>query len=529
MRRGILVSTYGTSPLYSLVAFIFRYRRLFIVSIVLSTLLLTSLAVNRAADYSAAGVVLVTEKSQSVFGSANDARSDSAENRLNLLAVCVKSPTFVRSAVVSAKASQARANAVARGRGPFTTHRVDYHFDARMTDSALDKYARDASQALHIEPHGGVVQVSCRWPTREAEDIVNAVVREYRNEVVQRETTSSSQQEALLTGLLADYSGRKGRIETRLLAYRHNHIADPPEMAADGMPELSRLQTALNEMKLNLVSKQELRDAYALQIKTMAPRIVSSEVIAPATATPAYQAAVQNRNQAQQALDALRAKYLDTHPMVREALEHLKRTETALVSAGNSSRAAPNIQSTTQVVNQDYVKTSAIINQTDAELRALRAGIDTMSRQLETEKARALAAGEQSYDYRSLGDEYDAVAAMCASLLDRLRAVQVARKQDARRTASEIVMTVKPTASREGPTPGTALLILLGPILGTLTATGLSLVIGSFDHALRASTDVERYLAKPVFAMLPELNPEQATHLELGAGDNRGQTALPPP
>ena len=80
---------------------------------------------------------------------------------------------------------------------------------------------------------------------------------------------------------------------------------------------------------------------------------------------------------------------------------------------------------------------------------------------------------------------------------------------------------MEPEAEMEkGGTKG-ALLLGAGPVLGLIIAFCFSLLAESLDHSLRTPMEVEKYLDKPVLAVLPRMDVnKKAARAQVGSGDN---------
>ena len=82
-------------------------------------------------------------------------------------------------------------------------------------------------------------------------------------------------------------------------------------------------------------------------------------------------------------------------------------------------------------------------------------------------------------------------------------------------------MMVQPEAEMEKGGARGALLLGAGPILGLVIAFCFSLLAESLDHSLRTPMEVEKYLDKPVLAVLPRMDVnKKAARRQLGSGDN---------
>ena len=280
------------------------------------------------------------------------------------------------------------------------------------------------------------------------------------------------------------------------------------------------------DSKATIIQKQQQRDAYAVQLKSMPPKVLSMEVTGRSTDVPVYVTALQKRNDAQQLLDGLRARYSDQHPKVKEARLALDVADAQLRKADTISKATPNVQQSTTISNPEYVHTLSLINEGDAELKGLRAGQELKEKQLEAAKKAAVAAGPKNFEFKSLVEERTTLRATRTDLESRLQTARLIQSQDATRAALGASLLVDPVAE---PTIGgyaAALIYAIGPVLGLIIAVLLSLFLKSMDHSLRTAKDVEHRLGVPVLAVLPGLDKPRTAHRQLSDAAERDPNKL---
>jgi hypothetical protein len=181
-----------------------------------------------------------------------------------------------------------------------------------------------------------------------------------------------------------------------------------------------------------------------------------------------------------------------------------------------------------QQPNPDYLRTVAIINQADAELKGLRATYDLKVKQTDAEKQKALGAAKQNYEYKWLTDQYGVVGQIRTNLENRVQAAELAQRQDVDRSSAETAMLYKPVNEPESTGAKSMLIYAVGPILGLIIAFAFSLVAESLDHSLRTPIEVEKHLGKPVLAVLPRMDPPRVSRRQLNSIPDRGQPTLPP-
>src|SRR2546430_1803619 len=90
---------YGASPLYNYVELVFRSKRLFILSVVLATAIVSVLAATRSKSYTATGIVLLSQTQQAALGAIDVAEVGSIRYKLGILNFVMKDPGFIKDAL----------------------------------------------------------------------------------------------------------------------------------------------------------------------------------------------------------------------------------------------------------------------------------------------------------------------------------------------------------------------------------------------------------------------------------------------
>lgn len=476
--------------------------------------------------YTARAVVVLGEKADPNGPAAADAKSGGDRTRLNMISVFQKDPEFTTNAIRDAIAEQTHMAASQRHVWPKTNQPVQYHFDPELRGKALDDFCKRAAQAVTLTQKDGVVEIACRWPDARAADIVNAFYWAFHDEIVNYETTGSKLQETLLSKLLDDYKATEARLDEKLSRFGRDHADDTPGDSSGVANRYLAMLTANAELQANILQLRKRREASAEQLKTIPPKIKSMEIIGRATDTPLYLAAIQKRNEAQQRLDTLKAKYQDKHPMVQEAQAAFSAADEQFRKAEKASSATPNVEKQTMISNPEYDRLLAFINQADADLKGMEAAWDLKHKQAAEEKKRVLAAGNYSNELKQLTDQRASVRAARANVESQLETAGLAQKQDVLRASLQTGMLAKPVAEQDAAAVTAFMTYAAGPILGLLIAFALSLFAKGMDRTLRTPHDVEKRLGKPVLAVLPKMDTPRISRTRLGSGDS-GQSRLP--
>jgi len=521
------VRQYGAPPFYGAAVYLSRFARLFCVCIVLATLAVWGWTSLRKDRYTARALVVLSDKQQPAAAPASADKSPDIRTRLNMVQVFQRDPEFVKNAIAGAVQEQRHPALTTRHVWPSTGKPVEYHFDSDLSGAALDQFARRAQHALAVSEKEGVLEISCRWPDRQAEDIVSAFYWAFHDAVVNFEASDSALQAGLLTRLLDDTKATERRIYQKLQRYRVEHGAEPPTEPDGGAGRYATLVSGLADLRAKIIELEQKRDTYAAQLKTIPPKIQSMEIRGRPTDTPLYLAAMQKRNAAQQALDTLKVKYQDKHPLVIEAQHNLDVAAAEFKQAEAESNAKPNVMQQTTIPNPEYDRTLAFVNTADADLKGMKATLDLRQKQVDAEKRLAIEAGVTGSELQSLKEERDRIRASRAALEAQLQAATVTQQEDQVRAAAQTSLLNRPFAESESAGAVAALTFLGGPLAGLLIALLLSMASRSADHTLRTPLEVGKRLGKPVLAVLPKQSGDRlAARQRLGPGE-RDRPSLP--
>lgn len=500
---------YGASPLYNYVELIFRSKRLFIVSIVLATLIVSTLATMRGKNYTATALVLLSGTTTTGYQTPDETQMGSIKYKLNILNIVLKDPEFTKQALRKANLDKDK-NGV------------------QMTEVEFDKFAKEARSALGYAAGENILEISCHWPTDRAADIINAFYDAYQYDVLDHETMSSTNQTVLLEKLLKEYTDREKKMMLEQDAYERSHVNDPISGTTNTLAnQYQNDLRALEQQKLQIRELEEKRAEYAKQLAATEKDIVEVTT-AGNSADPEYQDALKKRNAAMENLTDLKTKYQDTHPKVKEAQTQYDAAVLAFTKAEAASKTHTNIVKKFQTTNPEYVRLKALVDEQDAQLRGLNANFALSSHNAEEDKKKAELAGKKIYDYKWLTDQHSLISQIRTNLQTRLETAKLDEEREREMHSAEMTMIVKPQSEQEAGGVRSVLLYGAGPILGIVIAFAFSLIAESLDHSLRTPVEVEKHLGKPVLAVLPRMDPPRAARRQVAAGPDNTRATLPP-
>lgn len=498
---------YGSSPLYNYVELMFRSKRLFIASILVATLVTVGMAARRAGTYTAEARIMLT--GENALGVATDASTGAigtVKFKLNFLNLSSQNPQFWKDAM-------ARAG-----------------FDRGKSAVEFDKFCKEVRGAISYAAGDNVLVIYCRWPTPEADDLINAFYSLYADQVVEAEVANSATQTKMVREMLADYTNKEKKLDRLVQKYREDHggMSVPDPMGAFNTARAQKNYVRGLENMLSAANRELTATTNALKTT---PVMIKSWVDSKAD-TGTYDFQLQQAQNAlkaaQEVLTGLEARYTERDPRVRAAAAQRDTAREALDKLQKNAPTGDGPQVTSGVRmtrNPQYAQLEK--HRTDVSI-----AIEKISDQLGKERQTLVTLEREARDspkaltdYKWMTSKYGMYASIRAGLMET---VEKSAMDEARTRAlrlSEIKMMVEPKAELETVGAKSMLMYAAGPILGLIIAFAFSLFSETMDHSLRTPIEVEKYLGKPVLAVLPNLDARgrkgDARRIGGGGGDAR--------
>jgi uncharacterized protein involved in exopolysaccharide biosynthesis len=498
---------YGSSPLYNWVELVFRSKRLFIVSIVLATIVTVAVAATRAGNYTAAALILLSGNPATASPTVEDANQrGSVKFKLNVLNIVLKDPNFIKEAFKAAG------------------------LDKGKNDEQFDKFCKEARAAIKVAASENVMEISVRWPDDQADDIINAFFDAYARNVLDQETVVSQTQSRVLSGMVEDYTNKVKDIEQKLIQARKKIVTDPtlsPEAASARYRDRQE-QTRLLENNLEIV-RRNLARARALQANT--EQFIDASVITRSQMeSPLYQQLEIREADLNTKLSEAKLKYTDTHPNVKQLeglLEQIKQQKAALTGAAADKNKAN--QTVRKEPNPKWLELDSQIFQFNLQIENLETQLTYARKALMEAKTEAMASPDKVNRLKWMTDKLALYESIRNNLNARREQALMDEKKDREMRLAEITMMVKPVAELEVVGSRSLVFYAAGPLLGLIIAFAFSLFSETLDHSLRTPVEVEKYLGKPVLAVLPRMETPRggADRPRLSGGSDAATPSLP--
>ncbi|GEM_PF-6898880 len=499
---------YGTSPLYNYVELIFRSKRLFIASIILTTLIVVGMSSMRSGAYNARALVVLSG-SKSGQDAEDAAQRGTVKYKLNLLNVVLKDPKFIETAF------------------------KDRGLDKGLTEEEFKKFAKEATSAMQYATGENILEISCRWKDARCADIIKAFYGAYSLRVLEMETLQNQSSTNMLKILVDDFRGRVGAIEKRVGKWREDHIDEPVQDPNAAAQEYRSRKNQVEAYKgqLNLIRNQKEEVSRKLQSE---PAMVSAEVIRDSKRRdPEFANLIENRDIWNDKLSDERRTHTESHPNVKFVLEKINeinnriaRMEGKATNSKNDNRSMTNVQERV-TINPVLVNLQDQMSQLEIQEQGGQGELEKAVTELNQAMKRAKTSPEEIQKFQKMTEDQALFMSIRDNLRAKLQQSDIDAKRDRELRITEMQMIVEPEAIQEEVGKKSIMLFAAGPILGIIIAFAFSLLSETMDHSIRTPTEVEKYLGKPVLAVLPRADiPKGARRAAIGGGGGENRQGI---
>ena len=496
---------YGSSPLYNYVELIFRSRKLFIVSIILATVVTVSVATMKASTYNARALILLSgEASKSNLGADDPSTRGSIAYKMSVLNIVLKDPGFIKTAFTEAGLNKKPDGSI-------------------MTDEEFKKYCQEAHDALNPQVGGNIMELSCHWKDKQCVDIINTFYDAYSRRVLQQETVVSTAQTQLIKNLNDEYTDKVKTLEKSLIAYRQKNSTHP---IIDYTQAVNSLQNAKDAQVAYESHKSELQQELAQKQSALATTPKMQTVTIHTGQNQQIVALEAAITQAKLDLTQLLSSYTDNDRRVRQKREQIAQYEhdrDALKKTAVNPRTG-----TDEELNPTWITLNNRCQELEGEIKRYGQAVENAKQGIQRSQNLTRVIPEEQYEYKWKADKLELYESIRKNLSARQEQAQMDEQKDRDQHIAEMQMMVPPEAELDVTGSKTAIFFLAGPILGFIIAFAFSLLAETLDHSLRTPLEVEKYLGKPVLAVLPRMDTakDKKGQARLGAA---GTASLPPP
>lgn len=328
-------------------------------------------------------------------------------------------------------------------------------------------------------------------------------------------------------------------LESRLAAYRQEHLEELPEFTTLNMQKVEKLNADISNTNLQLRSFEEQRALIKSQLATADPY---------SGANPRVLSTDERLQQAQLERAALAARYSEKHPLVQAknqeidllegkatdsgSLTHkrdrLKRLELELVDlSGRYTDEHPAVKRKRQEVEQikrdlegvpaksktpaqkptnpAFVTLKADLDKYEISIASLMTEKERLEEQLKTVYEKLHAMPQVAKDYNELTTDYQNAKNHYNELHQKSLAAQLAQGIEEEQLG-ESFQIIEPAFLPEKPDkPNRLAIILIAVVLGMGLSVGLAALREYTDNTLRDADTLEQLTGMPVFSIIPRI------------------------
>lgn len=477
----------NTSILYRAVDAFFRYRSLFLLSVVLVAVGPMAYIYTHKVQYSASaqtqcdpnglpqGLAHLTD----IPGSANTYQTVAQQN-LNRFNEWVQDDSpggFLDRAMQRAE----------------LPHPIKV--DPRLKDpqmAALIKGLKPASDS------DTVFSISLTWGNPwECEKIVKAFQAEYIDEVGNTRQAESKSTNTFLDHELTRYQDKMQRAETVLINYKQGHQGQSPESQSATMTQMSYLKTQLDDLQITSRNSELKRKVIADQIKRIKPTSILEKHIADSP----IMAQIKDLQGKRSTL--IVEGWLPTSDRVHAIDSQIDRLKLQL-KAESASDAASNVTELVLQDNPEYQKLTQDLAQTTIDSSTQAAQMDLLRQQIKQYESAIAQIPSAEAMLNNATRDYTILKAQYEKLQERKQQSEINMNLDKVAATSTLrpigIVYAQPTTTR------TKKALMLGGLLifSILVGVGVTMVAEWADPSLRNANDMENRLGIPVLVTLPE-------------------------
>ena len=503
---------YGASPLYNYVELIFRSKRLFIVSVVLATAIVSLLATTRAKNYTATMVVGLSGTQTTSGAQVEAGQLGSIRFKLNVLNLYLRSPNLIKDAM-------RKANLDKDVRG------------VQLSEIAFDKFCKDVKLAItYGQPTENALDISCRWPDDRAALIINAFYAAYSDYVLGKETVMSTQKTSTLASLLTSYDEQVKTLQSKLNQYQTNNVDRPLTDLQSAQNAYSNSKKSIEDLNFQLRFLDKRLGDLRSKLAVCPEFIDGSTITGSAKDTSGYDFAKAEVAKAQSEFSDIDNKYSPANPLWKAAKEKLDGAKKKMKEEETpaSSKSQGPVISKSHVRNPQFDLLSAAVSTEETNISVLKEQLNLTLQRSAASKRDAKSFPVIADNYQWMVDELTSVKSVHSMLRQNLQIAKFNEAEDRQLHTNEMYVIVQPESEQENAGAKSLLLYAAGPLLGLVIASAFSLVFETLDHSLRTPIEVEKHLKKPVLAVLPRMDVPKKTRRQLGTGsDSKSRPSLP--
>jgi hypothetical protein len=483
---------YGSSPLYNYVELIFRCKRMFIVSIILGTVVTSVIVAQRATSYDAS--ILVALSGDPVLALAANQRTSHekeitpAQRKAGRLDIWIqRQPAFLEEVVQNAL------------------------LDKKYPDKTVTEIARDIRKKI-VGPvllNEQYMELKLSWPNPdEAESILRNLYSKFSGQTVTAETFMVTEKRRVIQEQYRNADQKANRIGKQRITLLKDNYWRQSSMLPMMMGNFDQAQRQISDTRLDLTEAETRYAEVARQLQGMQEMIPQGSEVVQTFVEPGLKLGEDLQMLETQKKQLLQS-YSPLHPKVQDLDKQIAAIQQQLAEMKKQPVTAPQQRVNTDrlVRNPEWAELHMQQRQLEQTIRAQRRRLADLQGNLSTTQGRleVMPDWEARFNFNEVEREYQLTDTVRRNLRSQLAAAELDEERDKSTQALTLKLEVEPKAEKTDSSGKKMLLYFLGPLLGIFVAFCFSLFAESLDHTLRTPVEVERYLGKPVLAVIPRM------------------------
>jgi uncharacterized protein involved in exopolysaccharide biosynthesis len=499
---------YGTSPLYNYVELIFRCKRMFIVAVVLGSFITAFVVRNRATTYETSILVALTGNPY-ISDAMREPRAEkeipaSVRKARRLLIWLQNDPSFLEDVVRNAA------------------------LENNYRDKTPEQLAREIRKKIAgpNQLDENYMEIGLTWPKQEEADLIlNALFSRFQEKTVAIETATSAQKRQILEKQLTEVEKTWNDVTTRRTIWQTKNPESTPASLAALQARQDSEEREMSDTQLNLTEAKKRLEEVQRQLAVTPKTIAESNTNTEITIDPAL-AVKSELDDLKKDRDNLLRTYSNQHPRVQELDRRIAAKQQEindLKGVKPETRTRDRIQKTAiNPAYQDLTRLDMGLKQT---VFALQARVDRLQQSIAVIAMKLKNMPTKDVEWNRLEKEFAFASNQRNSVMNQLQQARLDEERDKITQADAVRLAVAPKAQRADSTGKVALLYVVGPIMGLFIAFLFSLGAEALDHTLRTPVEVEKYLGKPVLAVIPQMAAPRIRRKELAGASHRSITS----
>jgi uncharacterized protein involved in exopolysaccharide biosynthesis len=506
---------YGSSPLFSYVELIFRCKRLFILSVILGTVIASVMVASRATTYNASMVIgltgdpaLAAQLRNPIATRENDKENSPSRRKVGRLVFWIQQDEeFV----------------------PGIAAKVKEKYNLRKSTDEITKDIRSklATPEMLTDQY---VQLKLAWTDKaQAEDILDQIYERFRQKTVAEETVTTTDLRNIANKQFESADKKANALAKQRVEYQARHYFQIPTMLGPQVTRVDQAQSQYEDARLDLADAQQRLQDINAQIQNVPKDIVEQRGEKGVIDHPEI-ALSQQYDELDRQLKQLLTVYSAQHPKVIDLQKQMAALRTQIdeakqKAAGQAPKPTTTEVETRTVSNPEYRELMQQKRELERTVSAMNRRVNDLQSTLSRSRASILAMPNSEIEWQRIDSDYQLADAIRKNRKAQLEQIRLDLEQQTIVEQNRIQVAVPPKAEKADAAGKTVVLYALGPLLGIVVAFCFSLLLETLDHTLRTPVEVEKYLNKPVLAVIPKMAAPRDGRKQLGGASKTSITS----